>query len=113
MYSTSSCILLGDFYDGQPVVECARACSSMDIAYGFPITYKAKNGSQALTTMYFNTFVPVLESIPAFPSSSLFAEIGGYTGLLMGFSFLDFTRLLRFTSERVLKLGGFMARTGR
>ena len=113
--SLSLCLLFymilfpGNFYDGETVDECVRACSNIDIIFGYPSIYEAKNGSTSFVTMYFKTSVSVQESIPAFPASSLFAEIGGYTGLLLGFSFFDITRILRYCSERILKVGRLMA----
>ncbi len=61
--------------------------------------------------MYFDTSVSVLESHLAYPESSLFAEIGGYTGLLLGFSLFDFARFFEFIAERIKTIGETSSQT--
>ena len=55
--------------------------------------------------MYFGTSVSIRETRIAYDTSSLFAEIGGYTGLLLGFSFFDFAKLFSFLSDKLQKYG--------
>lgn len=91
----------GDFYDGETVENCPAACNQIDFKFGFPSIYPIKHNSSSQLTMYFGTSVSIRESRIAYDKSSLFAEIGGYTGLLLGFSFFDFAKLFSFFSERV------------
>ena len=59
--------------------------------------------STAKLTIYFPTSVQVRASQLAYAKSSLFAEIGGYTGLLLGFSFFDCAKLFNFFAEQLQK----------
>ena len=61
----------------------------MDFKFGFPSIYPVKDILNSQITLYFGTTVSIRESRLAYAKSSLFAEIGGYTGLLLGFSFFD------------------------
>ena len=75
----------------------------MDFTFGFPSIYPVKDISKSQITMYFGTTVSIRESRLAYPTSSLWAEIGGYTGLLLGFSFFDCAKLFNFISEQFQK----------
>ena len=77
----------------------------MDFTFGYPSIYPIKDNSTSQLTIYFGTSVSIRESHIAYGSSSLFAEIGGYTGLILGFSFFDFAKLFNFVSERIQKFG--------
>ena len=81
--------------------QCSKACTSLDVSYGYPFIYQAKDGSESFITFYFKTSVAVRESRPAYDVASLFAEIGGYTGLLIGVSVFDFARMLKMVSEKL------------
>ena len=96
----------GEFFDGDTVDGCQRACNHMDISFGYPSIYDS--GDKSLT-MYFKATVPVRESHLAYPQSTLFAEIGGYTGLLLGFSLLDFTKVVNFFVDRMRSLGSHVS----
>ena len=95
--------ILGDFYDGEHVKGCPSACNKMDFTFGFPSIYPVKDTSNSQMTLYFGTTVSIRESQLAYAKSSLFAEIGGYTGLLLGFSFFDCAKLFNFISEQFQK----------
>ena len=75
----------------------------MDISFGYPATFNVTDNSSL--TFYFRKSIPVRESHLAYPLSSLFAEIGGYMGLLLGFSFLDFANVVESFSRRIQTLG--------
>ena len=51
-------------------------------------------------SFYFYTWVSVQENRLVFPTSSLFAEIGGYMGLLLGLSLLDIAKFFVVISEK-------------
>ena len=95
----------GDFYTGETIEQCPPACNTMDFTFGYPSAYKARGNETAFVTFYFGKSVTVRESHLAYPGSSLFAEIGGYTGLLLGFSLFDFARFFEFISKRVQRVG--------
>ena len=80
---------------------CSRACTYLQISYGQPFFYKSENGSTPLITLYFETSVEVRKSHLEYDVTSLFAEIGGYTGLLLGVSLLDFAKMFRFVNDKI------------
>ena len=98
-------LYLGDFYDGDRIPNCPRSCQYMDISFGYPSTYDVSNPSDSVVTMYFRTFIPVRESHIEYSGASLLADIGGYTGLLLGVSLLDITTLISFFSEKMNQFG--------
>ena len=96
----------GDFYSGEYIPQCSSACNTMDFTFGYPSIYKTKsNNDTSFVTLYFGKSITVRESHLAYSGSSLFAEIGGYTGLLLGFSLFDFAKFFEFISERIQKVG--------
>ena len=96
------CILAGIFY-GDNVKGCYRPCDYMDVSFGYPSIYD--NEEDSSLTFYFKKSIPVRESHLAYPQSSLFAEIGGYMGLLLGFSILDFAKVVNLFCNRIKSLG--------
>ena len=70
----------------------------MDIWFGIPVIDELRgipeDSSEAKLKMYFKKMVRVRKSYIVYTIVSLFAEIGGYMGLLLGFSFMDFTRII-------------------
>ena len=74
--------------------NCPMPCSTMDINFGYPIL-DSNNPNEAYVKLYFKSSVNVRRNIVAYSETSLFAEIGGYIGLLLGFSLLDLTKLVK------------------
>ena len=83
---------------------CYKACTYLHISYGEPFLYKVKNGTNPCINFYFGTSVAVLESHLKYDGTTLFAEIGGYTGLLLGVSLLDVCIAFRFIYTKILNL---------
>ena len=77
----------------------------MDVSFGYPSIYDIEDDDESSLTFYFKTSIPVRESHIAYPRSSLFAEIGGYMGLLLGFSILDFAKVVDLFCHRIKGLG--------
>ena len=75
----------------------------MDVSIGHPSEYDITTDSSL--TLYFEKSIQVRKSYIAYPESSLFAEIGGYMGLLLGFSLLDFAKVVEIFSIRIQTLG--------
>ena len=65
----------------------------MDIIFGIPIIEK-DNPKKSTMKMYFKKMIQVRRSYLAYSIISMFAEIGGYLGLLLGYSLLDLTNIL-------------------
>ena len=73
---------------------CVMPCSNMGIAFGYLVIDK-NDPNEALVKFYFKSHVNVRRNILAYSSTNLWAEVGGYIGLLLGFSLLDLTKLVK------------------
>ena len=86
---------------------CAKPCATMGVYFGFPIVDKAGYPELAYVKLYFKTQINVRRSFLDYTSLSLFGEVGGYIGLLLGFSFLDLTfftqKIMLYISEKCYK----------
>ena len=78
--------------------DCPQPCSTMSITFGFPIydIYDIKKGR---VKMYFKSQINVRKNVVSYDEVNLLAEIGGYIGLLLGFSLLDIAKLFRSLFE--------------
>ena len=77
--------------------NCLTPCATMDIIFGIPIIsvdIDKNNPKQSTMKMYFKKMIQVRRSYLAYSIISMFAEIGGYLGLLLGYSLLDLTNIL-------------------
>ena len=50
--------------------------------------------------MYFKSHITVKKSVLVYKETQLMAEIGGYIGLILGFSLLDLGKLLQSAYDR-------------
>ena len=85
--------------------QCPKACTSLEVSYGYPFIYEAKKDSSGFITLYFKTTIAVRESHLKYESATLFAEIGGYTGLLLGVSVFDFSKIFSYFCEKIQTFG--------
>ena len=68
----------------------------MQIRFGYPehhATHIPLHESYA--KFYFKSQINVRTSVLSYPYSSMMAEIGAYLGLLLGFSLMDLTAIIR------------------
>ena len=65
-------------------------CSTMDIFLGLPFDGKQDNG-ESYVKMYVKSTVKVKKTVLDYTWLSMLAEIGGYTGLLLGVSVVNVT----------------------
>ena len=90
-HSSAALLLANEMY-------CPTPCGTMDIWFGIPVIDELRDipedSTAAKLRMYFKKMVRVRKSYIVYTIVSLFAEIGGYMGLLLGFSFMDFTRIV-------------------
>ena len=87
-----------------------KACTYLDITYGYPFIYDVKDprtqkhqGSTPFILLYFKVLVAIRESRLAYDLTSLWAEIGGYTGLLLGISMADFAKMFKLLVHGFLR----------
>ena len=82
--------------------DCGKSCVDSVILFGFPSERKIDIGikqdriRQNKTYVHFKIFptAQIQKSIYSYDFVSMIAEIGGYTGLLLGISVLDISRIL-------------------
>ena len=95
---------LGQFRN-EKARECSKACTIIEVTYGYPFVYDAKKDSSGSITLFFKTLISVQESHLKYEAATLFAEIGGYTGLLLGVSVFDFSKIFSYCWERIKMFG--------
>ena len=82
--------------------DCGKSCVDSLISFGFPSERKIDIGikqdrlRQNKTYVHFKIFptTQIQKSIYSYDFVSMIAEIGGYTGLLLGISVLDISKIL-------------------
>ena len=77
-------------YRGQD--DCISPCSNIPLNFGVPDKSPYENGSFHYR-VYFKKFISVQKEISKYPFESFVAEVGGYLGLLLGVSILDFLKV--------------------
>ena len=77
--------------------KCPPPCLTMNVVFGFPIYSPSdiSKDASAFAKLYFKSQVQFQKSVLSYSKTSLLAEVGGYIGLLLGFSLLDIAKLLK------------------
>ena len=86
--------LLYDYLKNEAIGSCGIPCSIMDINFGYPII-DTTNIDEAYVKLYFRMAVNIHKNILAYSTLSFLAEVGGYIGLLLGFSLLDLSKVIK------------------
>ena len=81
------------FVQTGPSSPSMRPCSGMDVFLGLPDIDTGPE-DEAYIRLYLKTDIKIKSIILYYDSNTLFAEIGGYLGMLLGFSLLDFTSIV-------------------
>ena len=79
--------------------DCSTPCSTMGIVFGYPGLAET-NTQLGEVKMYFKSHITVKKSVLVYKETQLMAEIGGYIGLILGFSLLDLGKLLQSAYDR-------------
>ena len=74
----------------------------MDINFGYPII-DTTNIDEAYVKLYFKMAVNIHRNILAYSTLSFLAEVGGYIGLLLGFSLLDLSKVIKNLTPNIKK----------
>ena len=74
----------------------------MDINFGYPII-DTTNIDEAYVKLYFKMAVNIHRNILAYSTLSFLAEVGGYIGLLLGFSLLDMSKVIKNLTPGIKK----------
>ena len=80
--------------------DCNKPCKSVVLNIGGKNYQYDKNLTQGIALFYFSLTSTHSSEHFLYSPTSLFAEIGGYLGLLLGYSCLDFASTLRDLSEK-------------
>ena len=83
------------------IEDCGKSCIDSVITFGFPNERKINVGYEEDRNRHNKTFVhfkifpttQIQKSIYSYNFISMIAEIGGYTGLLLGISVLDISKI--------------------
>ena len=94
--------LLYDYLKNEAIGSCGIPCSIMDINFGYPII-DTTNIDVAYVKVYFRMAVNIHKNILAYSTLSFLAEVGGYIGLLLGFSLLDLSKVIKNMTPGVKK----------
>ena len=71
-----------------------KPCSVFDIAFGLPqVDDTENNQNEAYIRIYLKQKIKVKSVVLYYDFTTLFAELGGYIGLFLGMSLIDFTLL--------------------
>ena len=71
----------------------------MEINFGYPTIVTSTD--EAYVKLYFKMAVNVKTNILAYSSLSFLGEVGGYVGLILGFSLFDLSKIMQnFTSGK-------------
>lgn len=73
---------------------CPKPCTTIDVFYGIPDDSDNKIKQEAYIKLYFKQQINSRKSTYSYEGDSVIADIGGYLGLLLGFSLLDITMVI-------------------
>ena len=93
---------LYEYLSNEAVGSCGIPCSIMDINFGYPII-DTTNIDEAYVKLYFRMAVNIHKNILAYSTLSFLAEVGGYIGLLLGFSLLDLSKVIKNLTPNIKK----------
>ena len=102
--------LLYDYLKNEAIGSCGIPCSIMDINFGYPII-DTTNIDEAYVKLYFRMAVYIHKNILAYSTLSFLAEVGGYIGLLLGFSLLDLSKVIKNLTPNIKKRYNVKRRT--
>lgn len=79
--------------------DCPLPCSTMNVILGFPKYDKVYSSEKARAKIYFKRRVTEKKNVVPYDWVSFLAEIGGYMGLLLGWSMLDLTMVIKIIAS--------------
>ena len=82
------------FWAQTSIDDCALPCSTMNVALGFPKYDNVYNRLRSRAKVYFKKRVTEKRNVVPYDWVTLLAEVGGYMGLLLGWSLLDLKKIL-------------------
>ena len=92
-----------DLFDYRGKGHCISPCATIPLNFGVADKSPYVNGSFHYR-VYFKKFIPVQREVTKYPFESFVAEVGGYLGLLLGVSVLDFLTVSDMAFNLLVKL---------
>ena len=74
---------------------CPKPCETSGILFGIPVEEKYKRKDLSYVKLYFKQQIITRKSLPSYTMLSVIADVGGYLGLLLGFSLLDLSWVIK------------------
>ena len=87
---------------GMQRLLCQKPCSFMTVFVGFPFPESRIDGL-AKTIMNLKSTTRVKKTVLNYGSLSMLAEIGGYSGLLLGVSLVNVNGIVHFMAKKIKK----------
>ena len=72
-------------------INCSMPCATMDVKFGVLFNDDKRSDGKSFIRIYMKSYINVQKYVQDFTFLSLLAEIGGYTGLLLGVSMANLT----------------------
>ena len=83
--------------------DCLKPCHSLEISTTSNVTPNPSNKSKNYLYLYFQVVVTKSEEKRLYGWRNLFAEIGGYVGIFLGYSFLPLMDLFAWAYQVAMK----------
>lgn len=81
-----------------------KPCAEMDISFGLPYIDNDKPDNEASIRIYTKSDIKVKSVILYYDITTLLAELGGYIGMLLGISVVDFTIICNSALLRIVTM---------
>ena len=83
--------------------DCLKPCHSLEISTTSNVTPNPSKTSKSYLSLYFQVVVTKSEEKRLYGWRNLFAEIGGYVGIFLGYSFLTLMDLCAWAYQVAIK----------
>lgn len=83
-----------DYISNTQLELCDRPCASISVFTGYPFYGTSYDNTTARIKLYMKSTTKVKKTILDYTVLSMLAEIGGYTGLLLGISIVNVTHII-------------------
>lgn len=92
--------LYDSLISGSQRLLCQKPCSFMTVFVGFPFS-EPRTDDLAQTVLNLKSTTRVKKTVLNYESLSMLAEIGGYSGLLLGVSLVNINRIVHFFANKM------------
>ena len=89
----------GLYQEGVRKEKCVQPCDSMSVVFGYPS--KSESANHIGLKLYFKNHIAVSSSSYTYKILTLFADLGGYLGLLLGYSCRDLASIVDMLLNKI------------